>query len=173
MNLRVAWTRIANSAQSSPATSTPSALADRVSRGVIIGGGVLVFALFAFAHLGLGAWLVPPAATTQRQVVKAGPYAAVLVLNAGQFTVGQHNSASLELRDGAGKPVDGAKVQVQPVMTTMPMQVPGAQVVAQGSGVYLVRPEFSMAGTWRLDATIMRSGQPAQHASFTVGVRWP
>lgn len=169
MNLRITWARPAK-----PTTppSAPSPLADRLSRGLIIGGGVFVFVLFAFAHLGLGAWLVPPGPTAQ-QTVKAGPYAATLVVDAGQFTVGQHNSATVMLKDGSGKVVDGATVQVQPVMTTMAMNVPAAHVSAQGGGRYTLRPAFSMAGSWRLDVTITRPGMAAQHASFIVGVRWP
>jgi hypothetical protein len=147
-------------------------MADRFVRGVIIGGGVFVFVLFASAHLGLGAWLVPPAATAVRQTAKVGSYVATLTLTAGQFTVGEHNSASLTLRDASGRPLDGATVQVQPVMTTMPMVVPAAQVAAQGNGVFVVRPAYSMAGTWRLDVTLARAAQAPQHTSFVVGVRW-
>jgi hypothetical protein len=145
---------------------------DRVARGVIIGGGVFVFALFAWGHLGLGAWLVPPAATAAQQTAKAGPYAATLLLDGGQLTAGTDNRATLVLRDASGQPLDGATVNVQPVMTTMQMNVPPARVAAAGGGKYVVHPAFSMAGPWRMDVTIARPGQPTQHVSFAVGVRW-
>jgi len=156
----------------SPRRSIPAPVADRVARGAILGGAAFVLALLLWGHLGLGAWLFPPAANAARQTAHAGPYALTLALDGGQPISGAGNAASLLVRDAAGHPVDGATVRVQPVMTTMRMAVPPAAVSPLGGGRYLIRPAFSMAGRWRLDLTIAAPGQPERHASFDVGVRW-
>lgn len=168
MHRRIAWLR---PTESTP-TTTPSPRVDRLMRGLIFGGGVFVFALFAWGHLGLGAWLFPPAASAAQQTAKAGPYVVTLELDAGQLTVGEQNRASVLVRDAAGHPVEEASVHVQPVMTTMAMNVPAAQVVANGNGRFTIGPVFSMAGVWRLDLAIAAPGQATQHVSFDVGVRW-
>lgn len=145
---------------------------DLVAYGMIVCGGALVLVLFLFAHLGLGALLVPPVASARAQVVTAGPYRVRLVLDADVMTVGRQHTATITLSDSSGHTVTDAVVRVQPVMTSMPMSVPPAQVDPIGGGQYRMRPIWSMAGEWRLDVTIARRGQVDQHASFVVAVRW-
>ncbi len=43
-----------------------------LAHGVILGSGLLVLALLAWVHLGLGALLFPPAPGPARQVATAG-----------------------------------------------------------------------------------------------------
>lgn len=143
-----------------------------VAHSVIAGGGALVLVLFLWAHLGLGALLVPPAAGPREQVAAAGPYRLGMVLDAGVLTVGRERSATITLRDAAGRAVDDAAVRMQPVMLSMPMAVPPAKVDTLGAGRYRVHLILSMAGSWRLDVTITRPQQLDHSASFAVGVRW-
>lgn len=145
---------------------------DRLFPAFIIGSGVLVFVLLAWAHLGLGALLAPPAATAQRQVTTTGPYQIALVADSGQLTARGPNTLSFELRDQSGKPISDAVIEAHPVMTTMAMESANILLKSQDGGRYLAQPKFLMAGDWRLDLTITRPGATAQHASFVVSVRW-
>jgi YtkA-like len=145
---------------------------DRLFSAFIIGSGVLVFVMLAWVHLGVGALLMPPAATAQQQTTTAGPYRVTLVADSGQLTARGPNTLSFELRDQSGKLVSDAVIQAQPVMTTMAMESPAVVVKAAGGGRYLAQPKFLMAGDWRLDLTITQPGAPAQHAAFVVSVRW-
>lgn len=145
---------------------------DRLFPAFIIGSGVLVFAMLAWAHLGLGALLMPPAATAQRQVTTVGPYQVVLVADSGQLTARGPNTLSFELRDRSGKPVSDAVIEAQPVMTTMAMESAAISMKSVGGGRYLAQPKFLMAGDWRLDLTITQPGATAQHAAFVVSVHW-
>jgi len=145
---------------------------DRLFPAFIVGSGVLVLFLLAWAHLGLGALLIPPTATAQRQVTTAGPYQVALVADSGQLTARGPNTLSFELRDQSGKPVNDAVIEAQPVMTTMAMNSATISSKSVGEGRYLAQPKFLMAGDWRLDLTITQPGATAQHATFVVSVHW-
>ncbi|HLW03812.1 MAG TPA: FixH family protein [Ktedonobacterales bacterium] len=145
---------------------------DYLAKGGILAAGLICLLLLAWGHLGLGAWLVPPAPTVAQQTAQAGPYSVALQLSSGQLKARGPNTLTLRLRDQAGHPVNGASLRVTPEMTTMPMAAPEATGQAQGTGQYLIHPLFGMAGDWRLDVTISAPGQPDARVSFPVGVRW-
>lgn len=145
---------------------------DRVMRGLIIGSGLLVLLMLAWAHLGFSAVLFPPAATPPRMVASGGPYTVTLNADSGQLVSGDGNVLSFDVRDSAGQPVKDATVRVHAEMTTMPMPVPDVAATAQGSGLYHARLLFSMAGPWRLTVTIATPAHADVRIAFNVGVRW-
>lgn len=149
-----------------------SVAADRIARYGILGSGILCLLLLAWGHLGLGALIVPPAPTAAHQTATAGAYQVTLRLDSGQLTAGRHNTVSFEVRDRAGRPVTASDIHVQPIMTTMAMDAPAADVTPVAGGRYLAHPLFSMAGPWRLEVSVTAPGQPASTVSFDVGVRW-
>jgi YtkA-like len=142
-----------------------------VARGVILGSGLLVLALLAWAHLGLGALLFPPAPTPARQVANAGMLQVMMLADSGEMLVGAHNTISLAVNDATGKAITDAKVTVAADMIEMPMPVPPVDAV-WADGRYTAHPVFSMAGPWQLTVSISAPGQPPVHATFRVGVRW-
>lgn len=145
---------------------------DRLAFGGIWGAALICFALLAWGHLGLGAWIVPPAATARQQIAPAGPYRVALRLDSGQLTARGPNVVSFVLKDAASHPIEGAALVVAPVMATMAMDAPAVGASARGSGRYEAHPVFAMAGEWRLHVRIAAPGQPEQTATFAVGVRW-
>jgi YtkA-like protein len=149
-----------------------SVTSDRIARYGILGSGILCLSLLAWGHLGLGALIFPPAPTVALQTATAGAYQVTLRLDSGQLTAGRQNTISFAVRDRAGRPVTASELHVQPVMTTMAMDVPAADVTAIASGRYLAHPLFSMAGPWRLDVSVATPSEPAATVSFNVGVRW-
>lgn len=149
--------------------------ADRVAKVGIVGSGILCFLLLAWGHLGLGAWLFPPAATASQQVAQAGPFQVTFQSDSGQLTAGGPNTISFLVRDKSSQPIPGATIHLQAKMTTMAMDAPPIVIVPAGEGRYSAHPLFSMAGTWRLALTITQPGQTMsqdQHATFDVSVRW-
>jgi YtkA-like len=144
---------------------------DYLARGIILGSGLLVLALLAWVHLGLGALLFPPAPGPARQVATAGSLQVTLLADSGEMLVGDHNTISLAVNDAAGKAITGANVTVAADMLEMPMPVPTVDA-SWTHGRYTAHPVFSMAGPWQLNVTISAPGQPAVHATFRVGVRW-
>ena len=151
--------------------SIPSRRQAYLARGVILGSGLLVLALLAWVHLGLGALVFPPATGPSRQVATAGALRVTLLADSGEMLVGDHNTISLAVNDATGKAIPGAKVTVAADMLDMPMPVPSVEAVwAQGK--YTAHPIFSMAGPWQLTVTITAPGQSPVHATFRVGVRW-
>lgn len=144
---------------------------DRIARGVILGSGLLVLALLAWVHLGVGTLLFPPAPDPARQVATAGSFQVTLLADSGEMLVGEHNTVSLVVNDAARHAVTGATVTIAADMLTMSMPVP---IVAAtwAHGRYTAHPIFSMAGPWQLTVTITALGQPRVHATFKVGVRW-
>jgi hypothetical protein len=142
-----------------------------LARGVILGSGLLVLALLAWVHLGLGALLFPHASGPARQVATAGTLRVTLLADSGEMLVGDHNTISLAVDDATGKVITGATVTVAADMLDMPMPVPPVDAT-WANGKYTAHPIFSMAGPWRLTVTITTPGQPPVHATFRVGVRW-
>jgi hypothetical protein len=162
------------SVRRAPSTTPPAKVSqtDWLVAVTIVGAGVVCFALLLWGHLGLSAWLHPPAPTATQLVTTAGPYAVTARLASGQLTAGGPNSVVLAVRDHAGYPLTNVKIEVRATMTTMAMDAPAIPVRASANGQFLANPRFGMAGTWRLDVIITAPGQMAQHASFSVSVRW-
>lgn len=149
-----------------------TARGDRIMQGLILGGGVSVLLMLAWAHLGLGALVFAPPATPPQMAAAAGPYAVTLYANSGQLVIGDANGVSLDVRGRDGHAVADALVRVHADMTTMAMPVPDVTATAQSDGRYHAHLTFSMAGPWRLTVTIAAPGQPAMRVAFDVGVRW-
>lgn len=162
------------SATYAPARSVaaPFSASEKVMRAVILAGGLFVLALLAWGHLGLGALLVPPAATVSPQVVSAGPASVTFRLVSRVLTPTGQNSVAFTLRDAQGAPITNATVRVQPVMTTMAMANPAYTATATGAGQYVIHPKFAMAGTWRLMVTVTQPGRAPVTVPFLVGVPW-
>jgi hypothetical protein len=143
-----------------------------LARGVIVGSALLVLALLAWVHLGLGALLFPPAPDPARQLASPGPYQVTMLADSGELLVGDHNTISLLVSDAAHHAIiSGASVTVSAEMLTMPMPVPAVPAIWSHDR-YSAHPIFSMAGPWQLTVTIRAPGQPGVHATFRVGVRW-
>lgn len=151
---------------------TPSRLEDFAARGVILAGGVLVLVLMLWGHFGVGAFFFPPARTAAQQVAVAGPYRVALTITSGQLTARGPNTVAFVLEDRAGHTLPGAKLLVEPWMTTMPMAARPLVATSRAGGRVVIHPIFGMAGTWRLILTVTPLGQPPTHLSFDVGVRW-
>lgn len=162
------------SVRRAPSTTPPAIVSwtDRLVATSIVGAGVICFALLLWGHLGLGAWLHPPAPTATQLVTTAGPYAVTAELASGQLTAGGPNSIVFAVRDAAGHPLTNVAIQVRATMTTMTMDAPAIPVRASANTQFLANPRFGMAGLWRLDVTITAPGQMAQHATFDISVRW-
>ncbi len=158
--------------KAAPAPKPARTRADYLAGGGILAAGLICLLLLAWGHLGLGAWLFPPAPGVAQQTAAAGPYRVTLLLTSGQLSARGPNTLTLRLQDQAGHAITNASLRVTPAMTTMPMNVPAVDGQAQGAGAYVIHPLFGMAGDWRLDVAIAAPGLPAAQVSFPVGVRW-
>lgn len=152
----------------------PQAISARqanIARSVIVSSALLVLALLAWTHLGLGALIFPPAPGPARQLASAGPYQVTMLADSGAMLVGDHNTLSLLVSDAAHHAISSASVTVSTDKLTMPMPVP-AVPATWSHDRYNAHPIFSMAGPWQLTVTIRVPGEPMVHATFRVGVRW-
>lgn len=145
---------------------------DRAMRGLIVGGGISVLLLLAWAHLGLGALVVPPPSMPAQMSAATDEYAVTVSAGTGQLVAGDGNVLFIRVLDRAGYPITAATVRVHADMTTMAMPVPDVTATAQGPGRYRSRLLFTMAGTWRLTVTVLVPSHAAEQVTFDVGVRW-
>jgi hypothetical protein len=152
-------------------TETPVWL-DRLMRGIIFGGGAFVFIALAWVHLGLGALLFPPAPSAAEQTATAGMYHITLSATSGQLTADGLNTLTLTVRDSAGHMLTGATLQASGEMATMAMFAPAVTATVAANGSYVIHPIFGMAGIWNMTVVLAQAGQPDQHATFQVSVRW-
>jgi len=82
--------------------------------------------------------------------------------------------ATLRLLDGAGQPVQGARLQATWLMPQHAhVEQTAWQEVASPVGTYQARPELSMAGAWLADVSVhLPDGQATRlHFAFNVGER--
>ncbi|MDQ2996152.1 MAG: c-type cytochrome [Chloroflexota bacterium] len=77
-------------------------------------------------------------------------------------------------RDVAGKPVDSGTVRLRFAMVNMDMGNVEVDVPRVGSGHFQARGQFfTMAGTWAVEATLLRDGQAPLAAPFTMVIAAP
>lgn len=80
-------------------------------------------------------------------------------------------TATIDVRDSANQPVDGAQVVVAPLMESMGMASPEQVAQPLGSGRYQVKGAFfSMIGEWEFDVRISAGGKE-EVARFKVPVQ--
>jgi copper transport protein len=81
----------------------------------------------------------------------------------------------LNLRDGAGQPVDGARVTVSPLMPAHAHIEPSglAEPVAGTPGQYTFPVHFVMGGPWLIVFTVERDGQPPLKTDASIDVIGP
>ena len=150
----------------------PLSWEDRIVRSGIVGAGLLTLALLAWVHLGLGAWVMPPAPTATQQVMVAGPYQVTVRSDSGQLSAGGPNTLSVLVQNQARGPLKEVRLAMQATMTSMAMQAPTIAIIMAPEGFFIVHPRFGMAGDWRLTLIISGPGARPQDVTFIVGVRW-
>ena len=146
--------------------------ADRLFMALTLVVALAAFVLLAWDHLGLGALIFPPPATTAQQVAQSGPYQVTFHLESKLLTLNGDDAVSFTLRDQVGHPLANASIRIVPEMTTMPMTGSPLTVYTGGDGRAVTHLRFSMAGAWRLNLTITAVGMPSATASFPVSVYW-
>jgi hypothetical protein len=77
----------------------------------------------------------------------------------------------VEVRDGQGSPVDGARVSVEVDHVGMAHGGIKGELAAQGSGRYRATGSLSMPGIWRAVVRVDRPGRPTQTRTFDLQVR--
>ena len=103
------------------------------------------------------------------QSIQTGSYSVQLALDGTNF---DEHTATIELRDKAGQPVEGAQVVVAPLMASMGMAAPEQAAQPLGSGRYQAKGAFfSMIGEWEFDVRVSAGGQPEEIARFKVPVQ--
>jgi mono/diheme cytochrome c family protein len=127
------------------------------------------------AAVAFGAWLfgrrTGPIAAAVSQTAQAGDLHITLQLD--QAAPGER-LIELAVQDAAGQAVDVRAVRLRFTMREMDMGQVEAQAQPAGGGHYQARGAFfSMAGTWQIDATLDRDGQPAAQATFAVPIAAP
>jgi Cu(I)/Ag(I) efflux system membrane fusion protein len=123
------------------------------------------FALFALLVLAPACRPV-----SERAAAFSGPDLRVEVsLAAGEARTGD-NELRLVVRDGAGRPVDDARVEVAYSMEMAGMAPMGGRIAAdaKGGGEYVAHLDLSMTGTWTLSLHASRPGGATAHAEGSV-----
>ncbi len=143
----------------------------RMPRSHILVVVVFCLAVMFFGTLDLGPWLIAPKASAADQVRTGGPYTLELRTTPDQPTVLEQETLSVTVRDAAGHPVDGAALQVQPTMVTMPMSEPTTLAHPLGGGRYTATLRFDMPGAWQLVVTLSMPDRASYTVTFDTSVR--
>jgi hypothetical protein len=102
------------------------------------------------------------------QTAQTASYSVQLGIDGDGF---DERTATIDVRDSANQPVDGAQVVVAPLMESMGMASPEQTAQPLGSGRYQVKGAFfSMIGEWEFDVRISAGGKE-EIARFKVPVQ--
>jgi hypothetical protein len=85
-----------------------------------------------------------------------------------------NNNIRILVKDAAGKPIEGAQVQVglfMPQMGNMPPMSSDAALKDEGGGVYSGTIQFLMAWTWETTVTVKKNGQIVGSSKTTITAR--
>jgi hypothetical protein len=77
---------------------------------------------------------------------------------------------AVEIKDAAGKPVDGAQVSISANHVGMSHGGIEGELTPAGSGRYEAKGSFSMSGTWRAEVQVTPQGGTAKTRSFDLQV---
>lgn len=141
-----------------------SAKRRRLSRGALLGLGIVVIAVAWLVYAFLGE-LAPPPATQQVDDLEIALYSTLT----GRPRVGD-NQFEIRLRDRQGQPVLQAEVEVAYSMGGMGHRG-GTATLPQGYGIFNAVLNFSMAGTWTVEVVVRRPGWPEVRVPFSLSVR--
>ncbi len=101
------------------------------------------------------------------QAAETASYKVQLSLDGASFA---EHTATIEVRDKSGQPVQADQVVAAPLMESMGMVSPEQNAQPLGDGRYQVKGEFfSMLGEWEFDVKITKGGQE-EVARFKVPV---
>jgi copper transport protein len=108
-------------------------------------------------------------------VATPGDYVEVRVSTEPSPPISGTATLILNLRDGAGKPVDGARVTVSPIMPAHAHIEPSGQAepVAGSPGQYTFPVHFVMGGPWLIIFTVERDGLPPFKTDASIDVIGP
>jgi putative copper export protein len=106
---------------------------------------------------------------------KPGDYVEVRVATEPSPPISGTATLILNLRDGAGQPVDGARVTVSPLMPAHAHIEPSgvAEAVAGSPGQYTFPVHFVMGGPWLIIFNVERDGLPPVKTDASVDVIGP
>jgi len=141
-----------------------SAKRRRLSRGALLGLGIVVIAVAWLVYAFLGE-LAPPPATQQVDDLEIALYSTLT----GRPRVGD-NQFEIKLSDRQGQPVLQAEVGVAYSMGGMGHRG-GMAARSEGYGIFSTLLKFSMAGTWTVEVVVRRPGRPEVKVLFSVSVR--
>ena len=139
----------------------------------MVGGAVLVLVLVF--HSALFGWFTgrtgsPP--TRAGVTEAAGPFQLTATLEPDP-PAQRGNTLWLAVKDAAGQPVEGARVQVEyrmPPMGGMSEMKGEAEVSERAAGTYLARYDLPMAGGWTLHVSLDANGSQGEaEYALTVG----
>ena len=77
----------------------------------------------------------------------------------------------VEVKDSAGKPVEGATVMLASGMIGMSHGGPKGQLADMGGGTYEGAGTFSMGGTWRIEIEASKDGSTPTTGRFDIEVK--
>lgn len=83
----------------------------------------------------------------------------------------QSATVVVEVKDGAGKPVEGATVMLSSGMVGMSHGGPKGQLEDMGGGTYEGAGKFSMGGTWRIQIEASTGGGTPTTGRFDIEVK--
>jgi len=111
------------------------------------------------------------------QVVAAAPGLAAVNLEltpAPNPPEAGNNTLVIKISDVAGKPIDGAKIEMfpfMPAMATMPRMEEKSDIKPKGAGRYEAAFNLPMGGTWEIVLTVEAGGSKSvSHYSITTGI---
>ena len=128
-----------------------------------------VFALVVLlAALVLGACAAPTGAPAP---APSGPPQVTLTTNPDPAGSAGETELVVEVKDSAGKPLNGVKVLVTADMAVHSMGAMQGEATDQGNGRYATKVPFGMAGNWKVIIEVRQGDTVLATQDFTIPVQ--
>ncbi len=131
-----------------------------------------VFALVVLlAAVVVGACAAPAAAPAPAAPAASGPLQVTVTTNPDPAAAAGETELAVEVKDSAGKPLNGVKVLVTADMAVHSMGAMQGEATDQGNGRYATKIPFGMAGDWKVTIEVRQGDTVLATQDFVVPVQ--
>ena len=131
-----------------------------------------VFALVVLlAALVLGACAAPASAPAPAAPALGGPPQLSLTTNPNPAGAAGETELVVDVKDTAGKPLNGVKVLVTADMAVHSMGAMQGEATDQGNGRYATKVPFGMVGDWKVTIEVLQGDTVLATQDFVIPVQ--
>ena len=129
------------------------------------------FALVVLLAVVVGACAAPAGAPAPAAPAPSGPPQVTVTTNPDPAAAAGETEMLVDVKDSAGKPLNGVKVLVTADMAAHSMGAMQGEATDQGNGRYATKIPFGMAGDWKVTIEVRQGDTVLATQDFAIPVQ--